>query len=107
LRHIGQPSAPKDRDASHVTLEDYEALFLQSVCDEYAYYGDAGDLEQTIALGVSEYVNREVRENGSPYVSLYLKTDAARDTVIAALESYNEADALASRIMSEVYDIDD
>jgi hypothetical protein len=107
LRHIVRPDEPHERvESRHLTIEDYEALFLYDGCVEYASYGaDTGEKE-SIALGYAEYINDVVRNEGRGRVSLFVHTDTALDVlcgIIDALtvEPYESdmRDALLERII--------
>jgi hypothetical protein len=83
LRHTAQPSDPDDREtATSLTLADYEALWFADYLREYAHY-EAEDDDSGIAAAYAAYIDTAVRERGSSYVTLYVHTRAAADTLLA------------------------
>lgn len=90
LRHVVEPASPSERgQATGMTIEDYEALWLSDVLREHAHYNehDHGD-ESGIAVAYASYIDQKVRAEGHSYVTLYAHTDAAIETLVNAILEY-------------------
>lgn len=85
LEHVAEPATPSQREeADFINIRDYEALWFAEVLQEFAYYGDSGELEE-IAVAYTDFIEKKVRDEWRSHVSLYAHTDDAIDTLEFAL----------------------
>ena len=85
LEHVAEPASPSGRrEAISTTVPDYEALWLSVQLREYAHYGDH-DTHQNIAMAYAEYIDQKVRDEDCDYVTLYVHTCSAVDTLVESL----------------------
>jgi hypothetical protein len=102
LRHVGRPSRPRERpDTPSVSLQDYEALYVSSLLEEYGYYHATDDTEKKVTLGLAEYINKRVRDESDAYLEVYLKTQRACNVVVFAIECV-ESDPLCEALAASV-----
>ena len=86
LDHIVRPENPAERrEATSITIEDWEALSLIDDLHEFGRSTDLTATENTIALGYAEYINKVVREEGSRHVTLYVHTNLAESLLLGLL----------------------
>jgi hypothetical protein len=87
LRHIAEPQAPSEREkAVSTTIEDHEALWVADILREFAHYADHDHDDQSgIAVGYASFIDKQVRDHGKSYVTLYAHTDVAAETLMDAL----------------------
>jgi hypothetical protein len=86
LRHVGRPADHNKRaDTPSVTIRDYEALYLTTLLEEYAFYVAGDESRENVALAYAEYLNSCVRDEDECYVNVYVKTELARNVVTASL----------------------
>lgn len=88
LRHIVRPEKQEERvDATSITVEDFEALYLVEALDEYAAYHADDETRAEIAQGYVEYIDMVVRDEQSSHVTLYAHTYHARAVLDDAVNS--------------------
>lgn len=86
LEHIARPAVPEERiEATSMAVQDWVAIWLARELRDYASYV-ADDPNETIALGMAEYINMVVREESDELVPLYIHTDAAAETLTELAE---------------------
>lgn len=83
LTHIIRPEQNR-QDASRIRLDDWEALYLYDPLVEYAAYSAPDAEHETVALGLAEYLDNTVREEGKDHVYVYHHTGVA-ETVLSAI----------------------
>lgn len=88
LRHMAEPADPSDREeAVSTTLSDVQSLYLATILREWSAY-HADEEQREIALGYTEFIEKQVRQNEKCQVTLYAHTAKAAETVNRALEDY-------------------
>lgn len=94
LRHVAEPQAPSEKEkAVSTTIEDHAALWLGEHLREFAHYGSHQPTHQEgIAAAYASYIDKKVRDLGQRYVTLYVHTEPAVETLIDAL--YYAADSV-------------
>lgn len=86
LYHMAEPATPDERDAAvHVSLADYQALYLAEMLREWAGYHAPTDDQSSIAHGYAEYIDSQVRENERVDVKIYAHTTKASEVVTDAI----------------------
>lgn len=86
LEHVAEPADPANRSQSpHVTIEDWEALWLAHALRGYADYNATGE-DKRIARGLAEYIDERIHVRADSQVTLYLHTQTARRVVKSAAE---------------------
>jgi hypothetical protein len=86
LRHVAEPAAPSEREkANAATIEDHVALWLTDHLRDFSHYGDTEGDQGGIALAYASYIDQKVRDEGQSWVSLYVHTEQAAETLLDAL----------------------
>jgi hypothetical protein len=105
LDHVGRPQDPAERRPTpSTTLQDFEALWLAKNLRGLADYHVDGT-DETIARGLAEYVDGVVRDEGEPFVTIYVKTDKARDVIDKAMLMAPDSDVAIGTLVETATDV--
>jgi hypothetical protein len=104
LRHIVRPEDPSERvQAAHVTLEDYEALYLYDGFVEYAAYEAPSREAEQIALGYAEYIHMVIKDEDKGRVNLFAHTSDAADVLRGAAAARSKGvDELDNQVLDKI-----
>lgn len=84
LGDVVRPEDPAERDDSHATLTDFEALYLRMALTDYAAYKAPTADHEEIALAYLDYINMVVRDEEKSMVKFYAHTETAREVLYEA-----------------------
>jgi hypothetical protein len=102
LRHIVRPEDPSERvQAAHVTLEDYEALYLYDGLVEYAAYEAPSREAEQIALGYAEYIHMVIKQEDKGRVNLYMHTSDAAEVLLSGIDARSKG---VEELNNQVFD---
>lgn len=106
LHHIMRPDKRSEKQtAPRVSMPDYAALYVARALSEYAAYEAQNRLAAGIALGLAEYIDHCVREEGRAVVTLYAHSGTARRVLVDALDAADHERDLHGSLMEDLREL--